>query len=83
MYQPFSAKKPTEYILCPYLLKLFRKMWFLFSTLAPGFIATVFANILSCAVTPNPTRIRMKELLSIILKLLHNENHSNWRLASW
>ena len=66
MSQTISAKKPTEYILCPYLLKLFRKMRFLFGTLTPDFIAIVFANIHSCAVTPDPTRIRMKELLSII-----------------
>lgn len=34
MYQPFSAKQPTEFILCPYLLKEFRNRWFLFGAKA-------------------------------------------------
>ena len=32
MYQSFSARRPTEYILCPYLLKEFRNRWFLFGS---------------------------------------------------
>lgn len=34
LYQPFSAKAPLEYILCPYLLKEFRNRWFLFGSTA-------------------------------------------------
>ena len=34
MYQSFSARKPAEYILCPYLLKEFRNRWFLFGSKA-------------------------------------------------
>ena len=30
MYQSFSARRPTEYIFFPYLLKEFRNRWFLF-----------------------------------------------------
>ena len=32
MYQSFSARQPTEYIFCPYLLKEFRNRWFLFGS---------------------------------------------------
>ena len=32
MYQSFNARKPTEFILCPYLLKEFRNRWFLFGS---------------------------------------------------
>ena len=32
MYQSFSARKPTEFILYPYLLKEFRNRWFLFGS---------------------------------------------------
>ena len=34
MYQSFTAKKPTKFILCPYLLKEFRNRWFLFGSKA-------------------------------------------------
>lgn len=34
MYQSFSASEPTEYVLCPYLLKEFRNRWFLFGSRA-------------------------------------------------
>ncbi len=34
MYQSFSARKPQEFILCPYLLKEFRNRWFLFGSKA-------------------------------------------------
>ena len=30
MYQSFTARRPTEFILCPYLLKEFRNRWFLY-----------------------------------------------------
>lgn len=32
MYQSFSARQPTEFILFPYLLKEFRNRWFLFGS---------------------------------------------------
>ena len=32
MYQSFSARQPSEYILYPYLLKEFRNRWFLFGS---------------------------------------------------
>lgn len=32
MYQSFTARKPTEFILFPYLLKEFRNRWFLFGS---------------------------------------------------
>lgn len=32
LYQSFSARKPTEFILYPYLLKEFRNRWFLFGS---------------------------------------------------
>ncbi len=38
MYQPFSARKPTEYILYPYLLKEFRNRWFLFGSKASNLL---------------------------------------------
>lgn len=34
MYQSFSARKPVEFILCPYLLKEFRNRWFVFGSRA-------------------------------------------------
>ena len=34
LYQSFNARKPTEFILCPYLLKEFRNRWFLFGSKA-------------------------------------------------
>lgn len=34
VYQSFSARRPTEFILCPYLLKEFRNRWFLFGSKA-------------------------------------------------
>lgn len=34
MYQSFTATRPTEFILCPYLLKEFRNRWFLFGSKA-------------------------------------------------
>lgn len=33
-YQSFSARQPTEFILCPYLLKEFRNRWFLYASRA-------------------------------------------------
>lgn len=36
MYQSFSARKPVEFILFPYLLKEFRNRWFLFGSKAEG-----------------------------------------------
>ena len=38
MYQSFSARHPTEYILCPYLLKEFRNRWFLFGAKASNLL---------------------------------------------
>ena len=32
LYQPFNARKPMEFIICPYLLKEFRNRWFLFGS---------------------------------------------------
>lgn len=34
MYQPFSARKPQQYVVFPYLLKEFRNRWFLFCSRA-------------------------------------------------
>ncbi len=34
MYQSFTARRPVEFILCPYLLKEFRNRWFLFGSKA-------------------------------------------------
>ena len=34
VYQSFSARQPSEYIICPYLLKEFRNRWFLFCSKA-------------------------------------------------
>ncbi|MDD6670113.1 MAG: WYL domain-containing protein [Bacteroidales bacterium] len=38
IYQPFSARKPQEYILCPYLLKEFRNRWFVFGSRADDLV---------------------------------------------
>ena len=43
MYQPFSASLPTEYILCPHLLKEFRNRWFLFGSRASDLLLYNFA----------------------------------------
>ena len=34
LYQSFNAAEPTEFVLCPYLLKEFRNRWFLFGAKA-------------------------------------------------
>lgn len=38
LYQSFSAKDPSEYILCPYLLKEFRNRWFVFGSRAKDLV---------------------------------------------
>ena len=38
IYQSFSARQPSEYILCPYLLKEFRNRWFLFGSKASNLL---------------------------------------------
>lgn len=38
IYQSFSARKPQEYILCPYLLKEFRNRWFVFGSRADDLV---------------------------------------------
>ena len=38
MYQSFSARNPTEFIICPYLLKEFRNRWFLFGSKASNLL---------------------------------------------
>lgn len=38
MYQSFSARKPTEFVFCPYLLKEFRNRWFLFGSKASDLV---------------------------------------------
>jgi predicted DNA-binding transcriptional regulator YafY len=37
-YQSFSARNPTEFIICPYLLKEFRNRWFLFGSKASNLL---------------------------------------------
>lgn len=43
MYQSFSARCPTEFIFCPYLLKEFRNRWFLFGCRAKDLLLYNFA----------------------------------------
>ena len=38
VYQSFSARQPSEYIICPYLLKEFRNRWFLFCSKASNLL---------------------------------------------
>lgn len=38
MYQSFSARQPTEFVFCPYLLKEFRNRWFLFGSKASNLV---------------------------------------------
>ena len=38
VYQSFNARKPTEYIFCPYLLKEFRNRWFVFGAKAENLV---------------------------------------------
>jgi len=38
IYQPFSASTPTEFFLCPHLLKEFRNRWFLFGSKAENLL---------------------------------------------
>lgn len=42
-YQSFSARKPHEYILCPYLLKEFRNRWFVFGSKPTNLLLFNFA----------------------------------------
>ena len=38
VYQSFTARRPTEYIFCPFLLKEFRNRWFLFGCRASDLV---------------------------------------------
>ena len=38
VYQSFSARQPSAYIICPYLLKEFRNRWFLFCSKASNLL---------------------------------------------
>ena len=38
VYQSFSARQPSEYIICPYLLKELRNRWFLFCSKASNLL---------------------------------------------
>ena len=38
LYQSFTARHPTEFIICPYLLKEFRNRWFVFGAKAENLV---------------------------------------------
>lgn len=59
MYQSFSARKPQEYILCPYLLKEFRNRWFLFGSKATDLV--LFNLALDRIVSFEPVDIPFRE----------------------
>ena len=59
MYQPFDARQPKEFILCPYLLKEFRNRWFLFGSKQDDLL--LFNLALDRIKSVEPTTIPFKE----------------------
>ena len=59
MYQSFTARRPTEFILCPYLLKEFRNRWFLFGSKADDLL--LFNLPLDRMVSAEPVDIPFRE----------------------
>ena len=59
IYQSFTAKKPTEFTLCPYLLKEFRNRWFLFGSKADDLL--LFNLPLNRIVSVEPVDIPFRE----------------------
>lgn len=59
MYQSFSARKPQEFILCPYLLKEFRNRWFLFGSKATDLL--LYNLALDRIVSVEPADVTFRE----------------------
>lgn len=59
LYQSFNATEPTEYILCPCLLKEFRNRWFLFGARASNLV--MFNLALDRIVSIEPVDIPYRE----------------------
>lgn len=59
LYQSFKASEPTEYILCPYLLKEFRNRWFLFGARATTLL--MFNLALDRIVSVEPVEVPFRE----------------------
>jgi len=59
LYQSFSATEPTEFILCPYLLKEFRNRWFLFGGKASNLL--MFNLALDRIVSVEPVDVPFRE----------------------
>ena len=59
MYQSFNARKPTEFIICPYLLKEFRNRWFLFCSKQDDL--KLFNLALDRIKSVEPTKLPFKE----------------------
>lgn len=57
--QSFSATEPTEYILCPYLLKEFRNRWFVFGAKATNLL--MFNLALDRIVSVEPVNVPFRE----------------------
>ena len=57
--QPFDARQPKEFILCPYLLKEFRNRWFLFGSKQDDLL--LFNLALDRIKSVEPTTIPFKE----------------------
>lgn len=51
-YQSFNARQPTEYILCPYLLKEFRNRWFIFGARASDLLFFNLSLDRICSLAP-------------------------------
>ncbi len=58
MYQSFSARRPVEFILCPYLLKEFRNRWFIFGSRASDLVLYNLALDRIVSVEPCDTPFR-------------------------
>ena len=59
LYQSFTATDPTEFILCPYLLKEFRNRWFLFGGKASNLL--MFNLALDRIVSVEPVDVPFRE----------------------
>lgn len=59
MYQSFTARQPSEFILCPYLLKEFRNRWFLFGSKASDLL--LFNLALDRIISVEPIDVPFRE----------------------
>ena len=89
MYQSFSASKPAEFILCPYLLKEFRNRWFLFGSIASNLL--LYNLALDRIVSVEPVDVPFREnpdfdaehFFDDVIGVSKNINNTPRRIKFW